>query len=44
MGYFFTPVIFVWLFKRQEEKDLAIAEEYLAQAQNVYYNSQGEKM
>lgn len=41
-AYLFTPVFFVWLYKRQEEKDLAVAQQYVAQAENVYYNSQSE--
>lgn len=41
-AYFYTPVFFVWLYKRQEEKDLAVAQQYVAQAENVYYNSQSE--
>lgn len=30
-GYLFVPIIFVWLFRIQSEKDLAIAKEYLKQ-------------
>ncbi len=30
-AYIFIPIIFVWLFRIQSEKDLAIAKEYLKQ-------------
>lgn len=36
MGYFYVPVLFIWLYRRQEEKDLAIAQQYVAQAENEY--------
>lgn len=36
MGYFYVPILFIWLYRRQEEKDLAIAQQYVAQAENVY--------